>query len=75
MDQIELDTVMCSHNDQDHYGGLWDLFNPKEEHELDIKTKNVRVEQFFHAGLSWWKFKGKKSKTQYGYSYNRYEND
>ncbi len=61
MDQIELDAVLCSHNDQDHYGGLWDLFNPAETHELDIKTKNVVVENFYHAGLSWWKLNGKKS--------------
>ena len=58
-DSIRLDTVMCSHNDQDHYGGLWDLFNPDEEHELGISTKNVTVEKFFHAGLSHWRLDGK----------------
>ena len=61
MDRIELDAVMCSHNDQDHYGGLWDLFNPEEEDELDVKTKDVFVERFYHAGLSWWKLDGRKS--------------
>ena len=53
--QIELDAVLCSHNDQDHYGGLWDLLNPTEEDELHFKTSDVKVERFFHAGLSWWK--------------------
>lgn len=52
-DQMALDAVICSHNDADHYGGLWDLLNPKESHELDID--DVRVERFYHAGLSWWK--------------------
>lgn len=61
MDRIELDAVLCSHNDQDHYGGLWDLFNPEEEHELDIATKDVLVERFFHAGLSWWRLDGRKT--------------
>jgi beta-lactamase superfamily II metal-dependent hydrolase len=51
--QILLDAVICSHNDQDHYGGLWDLLNPEMSDELDLK--DVRVESFFHAGLSWWK--------------------
>jgi len=54
MDQIEIDALVCSHNDQDHYGGLWDLLNPEEEDELNVPTKDVRVEKFYHAGLSWW---------------------
>jgi beta-lactamase superfamily II metal-dependent hydrolase len=61
LDSIELDAVMCSHNDQDHYGGLWDLFNPNEVEQLDIKTGNIRVERFYHAGLSWWSLDGKKT--------------
>ena len=56
MDQIELEAVICSHNDQDHYGGLWDLLDPSQHEELDA-TK-VLVKDFYHAGLSWWK-KGK----------------
>lgn len=57
-DQIELDEMICSHNDQDHYGGLWDLLDPKqlndgEKRELDAES--VTVERFYHAGLSWWK--------------------
>lgn len=59
--RIALDSVICSHNDQDHYGGLWDLFNPDEHEELDIPTKDVTVEQFFHAGVSWWSVGGKRS--------------
>ncbi len=61
MDRIDLDAVMCSHNDQDHYGGLWDLFNPEEEHELDIPTSRVTAERFYHAGLSWWRENGRRT--------------
>lgn len=61
MDRIDLDAVLCSHNDQDHYGGLWDLFNPEEEADLDIATKKVTAEAFYHAGLSWWSINGKRS--------------
>lgn len=50
---IELDAIICSHNDQDHYGGLWDLLDVSQNEELD--TDNVFVDAFYHAGLSWWK--------------------
>ena len=52
-DTIKLDAMICSHNDQDHYGGLWDLLDPTQHAELD--TDHVHVEHFYHAGLSWWK--------------------
>ena len=50
---IHIDTMICSHNDQDHYGGLWDLLDADQEDELD--ADNVTVGQFYHAGMSWWK--------------------
>jgi beta-lactamase superfamily II metal-dependent hydrolase len=50
---IDLDAMICSHNDQDHYGGLWDLLDETQHEELD--SENVHVEAFYHAGLSWWK--------------------
>lgn len=50
---ISLDAMICSHNDQDHYGGLWDLLDEKQHEELD--AEEVHVEAFYHAGLSWWK--------------------
>ncbi|MDX2169819.1 MAG: MBL fold metallo-hydrolase [Deltaproteobacteria bacterium] len=50
--RIELDAVIASHNDADHYGGLWDLLNAAEEAELD--ATGVSVEAFYHAGVSWW---------------------
>lgn len=51
-EQIHLDAVICSHNDQDHYGGLWDLMDREERDGLDCQ--DVRVEHFYHAGLAWW---------------------
>ncbi len=63
-DHIKLDAVIASHCDADHYGGIWDLINPKETYELG--TSDVRIKNFYHAGVSWWKnssnsrFLGKK---------------
>jgi beta-lactamase superfamily II metal-dependent hydrolase len=51
--RIELDAMIASHCDADHYGGLWDLLNPAETHELDLT--DVRVDAFYHVGVSWWK--------------------
>lgn len=50
---IELDAMIASHNDADHYGGLWDLVNPGETRELD--AKKVKVKAFYHAGVCWLK--------------------
>lgn len=54
--KIKLDAMIASHCDADHYGGLWDLLNPNETHELDLS--NVEVDHFYHAGVSWWKKPG-----------------
>ncbi len=56
-DDIQIDTMICSHNDQDHYGGLWDLLDPSQHEELD--AGKVTVEEFYHAGMSWWKKTGR----------------
>ena len=53
---IELDALIASHNDLDHYGGLDDLLDAQQNAELDAQT--VAVERFFHAGLSWWRGAG-----------------
>jgi beta-lactamase superfamily II metal-dependent hydrolase len=52
LQQIHLDVMMASHNDADHYGGLWDLLNVDENAELD--AKDVRVDALYHAGVAWW---------------------
>lgn len=58
---IKLDAMICSHNDQDHYGGLWDLVSNTEEAHEELDARSVKVENFYHAGLSWWKLNGKRS--------------
>ena len=68
MSSIEIDTMLVSHCDADHYGGLWNLLDVSKNAELD--SSSVTVESFFHAGLSWWKTaSGKKlgpSKSESG---------
>lgn len=59
MDNIELDTMIVSHCDADHYGGLWNLLDVTEIDELE--AAGVTVEDFYHAGLSWWE--GSSDKT------------
>lgn len=49
---IALDGLIASHNDADHYGGLWNLLDVAKSDELD--AEHVRVDRFYHAGLSWW---------------------
>lgn len=55
-DKVKIDAMIASHCDADHYGGLWDLLNPDETHELDIT--DVEVHNFYHAGVSWWRKPG-----------------
>jgi hypothetical protein len=50
---LKLDAMICSHNDQDHYGGLWDLLDKDQQEELKCTT--IQIENFYHAGLSWWR--------------------
>lgn len=59
LDSIDLDAMIASHNDYDHYGGLADILDTEQLDELDAKS--VSVDAFYHAGISWWK--GEKSKT------------
>ncbi|ULC60826.1 hypothetical protein MBM09_07455 [Flaviramulus sp. BrNp1-15] len=54
-DTIELDAMICSHCDADHYGGLWDLLNPNEHEQQELDTSKTNVKNFYHAGISWWK--------------------
>lgn len=52
LEAIELDALLASHNDYDHYGGLADLLDVEQEAELDAKS--IAVEAIYHAGVSWW---------------------
>lgn len=58
--EILLDALISSHNDHDHYGGLDDLLDVAQNDQLGCK--GVKIEHFFHSGLSWWKdAEGKRS--------------
>ncbi len=57
--RIELDAMIASHNDVDHYGGLADLLDVRQEEELDVT--DITIEAFYHGGLSWWTDGGKRS--------------
>ena len=59
MEKVELDTMLVSHCDADHYGGLWNLLDASKIDQLD--AEGVTVEDFYHAGLSWWE--GSSDKT------------
>lgn len=50
---IVLDAMIASHNDADHYGGLWDLLNPAPESRKELKARSVTVKEFYTAGVSW----------------------
>lgn len=57
--KITLDAMIASHNDADHYGGLWDLLNPAGRAEL--KAKSVEVKNFYTAGVGWFTDGAKRS--------------
>lgn len=57
--KITLDVMMSSHNDEDHYGGLWDIINPNETKEL--KLTNVEVKEYYYAGINWYEKDGKRN--------------
>jgi len=65
--KIELDAMVATHNDIDHFGGLSDLLDledPKNKAELD--ASGVSVEALYHAGLSWWWHPTKQNKRTLG---------
>jgi beta-lactamase superfamily II metal-dependent hydrolase len=49
--KITLDAMIVSHNDADHYGGLWDLLNPAGRAELQARA--VAVNKLYTAGVGW----------------------
>jgi len=51
-DVINLGDIIVSHNDQDHYGGLWDFFHAAKINDLD--ADKVSVENIWHSGVGWW---------------------
>ena len=53
-DTIHLNAMISSHCDADHYGGLWDLLESDAQARSELNAANVRVDAFYHAGVSWW---------------------
>ncbi len=51
---IHLDAMIASHCDADHYGGMSDLLNTSKKAKGELDAANVEVDQFIHAGVSWW---------------------
>jgi len=49
---VVLDAMISSHIDYDHYGGLDDILDVAQAHELDCQS--ISVEAFYHSGLSHW---------------------
>lgn len=54
-DTIELDAMIVSHCDADHYGGLWDLVNSDEDAKKELDCKHILVRNFYHPGIAWWR--------------------
>ncbi len=52
--RIMLDAMIATHNDIDHFGGLWDLIDQDEKNRAELDASDVTVETVYHAGLSWW---------------------
>lgn len=52
-DKIAIDDMIVSHCDADHYGGLWDLISSKPEAKDELDLKEVKVTNFYHAGIAW----------------------
>ncbi|MCG8317850.1 MAG: MBL fold metallo-hydrolase [Pseudomonadales bacterium] len=52
--KIHLDAMIATHNDIDHFGGLFDLIDPDDKDRAELDCKGVTSEVVYHAGLSWW---------------------
>ena len=48
MNSIDLENLIMSHPDYDHYGGMIDLLNGKLH---DGRTFNCNIENFYHSGM------------------------
>ena len=52
--RVRLDSMMASHSDSDHYGGLHDLIRETELADRELDCLGVDVDIFHHPGLSRW---------------------
>ncbi|MGA9574941.1 MAG: hypothetical protein WBS20_13455 [Lysobacterales bacterium] len=52
--RVRLDSLMASHSDIDHYGGLHDLVRDTELADRELDCTGVDIKTFHHPGLSRW---------------------
>lgn len=52
--EVNLDAMIASHCDKDHYGGLDDLVSTSKTAIAELDTVGVNISTMFHAGLSYW---------------------
>jgi|GEM_PF-477309 len=52
--RIRLDSLMASHSDNDHYGGLHDLVRINKMADRELDCKGVDIKTFHHPGISRW---------------------
>lgn len=52
--QIQLDGMMASHSDTDHFGGLHDLVRLNKLSRRELDCLGVEIDTFYHPGLSRW---------------------
>lgn len=53
--RIRLDSMMASHSDSDHYGGLHDLVRKTKLADRELDCTGADIKTFHHPGLSRWK--------------------
>lgn len=53
--RIRLDSMMASHSDSDHYGGLHDLIRDTKSADRELDCQGVDIKTFHHPGLSRWR--------------------
>lgn len=52
--KVRLESLMASHSDSDHYGGLHDLLRTTKQADRELDCIGVEVDVFHHPGLSRW---------------------
>ena len=53
--RVRLDSLMASHSDMDHFGGLHDLVRMTAFADRELDCKGVDIDVFHHPGLSRWR--------------------
>lgn len=62
---VRLDSLMASHSDNDHYGGLHDLVRDTKAADRELDCLGVHVDAFHHPGLSRWEKRDDSAHTHH----------